>query len=44
MTLFGMIGKRWDKREHVAKYVNSSWVRPAEKPAGYEKIEGGAYW
>lgn len=44
MTLFGMIGKRWDKRNHVAKYVNSSWVRPSQKPAGYEKIEGGAYW
>ena len=43
-TLFGMIGKRWDKREHVAKYVNPSWTRPSKKPAGYEKIEGGAYW
>ncbi len=44
MTLFGMIGKRWDKRDHVAKFVNSSWVRPSRKPDGYEKIEGGAYW
>ncbi len=44
MTLFGLVGKRWDKREHVSKYVNSSWARPIEKPRGYEKIEGGAYW
>ena len=44
MTLFGLIGKRWEKREHVSKYVNSYWSRPAAKPRGYEKIEGGAYW
>ncbi len=44
MTLFGMIGKRWDKRNHVARYVNPSWIRPSRKPDGYEKIEGGAYW
>lgn len=44
MTLFGLIGRRWDKREHVSKYVNSSWARPYEKPSGYEKIEKGAYW
>ena len=44
MTLFGLIGKRWEKREHVTKYVNSNWSRPVTKPLGYEKIEGGAYW
>ena len=44
MTLFGLMGKRWEKREHVAKFVNQSWSRPYEKPTGYEKIEGGAYW
>ena len=43
-TLFGIIGKRWLKREHVAKYVNSEWIRPSEKPRGFDKVEGGAYW
>lgn len=43
-TLFGIIGKRWVKREHVAKYVNEHWIHPSEKPNGFEKIEQGAYW
>ncbi len=43
-TLFGIIAKRWDKREHVAKHKNEHWIRPSIKPAGYEKIENGAYW
>lgn len=43
-TLFGILGKRWEKREHVARYVNENWIRPYEKPLGYEKIERGAYW
>lgn len=44
MTLFGILGKRWENRPHVAQYVNSNWIRPSEKPEGYQKIEGGAYW
>ena len=44
MTLFGILGKRWENRPHVAQYVNSNWIRPSEKPDGYQKIEGGAYW
>ena len=43
-TLFGIMGKRWENREHVAKYVNEYWIRPSKKPAGYQKIEGGCYW
>jgi hypothetical protein len=43
-TLFGIMGKRWEKREHVAKHVNSDWIRPYNKAAGFDKIEGGAYW
>ena len=43
-TLFGIMGKRWENREHVAKCVNEYWIRPSKKPAGYQKIEGGCYW
>lgn len=43
-TLFGILGKRWEKRAHVAQYVNEHWVRPTEKPKGAEKVDGGAYW
>ena len=43
-TLFGIMGKRWENRPHVAKYKNEFWIRPEEKPDGYANIEGGAYW
>ncbi|HBX25628.1 MAG TPA: hypothetical protein DEF61_05235 [Firmicutes bacterium] len=43
-TMFGIMGKRWENRTHVSKYVNSYWIRPSRKPKGYEKIEKGAYW
>jgi hypothetical protein len=43
-TLFGIIGKRWENREHVQKRVNEYWIRPNTKPKGYEKIDNGAYW
>lgn len=43
-TLFGIMGKRWEKRGHVAKHVNADWIRPYNKAAGFNKIEGGAYW
>lgn len=42
--LFGIMGKRWEKREYVAKYVNPHWVRPLRKPKGYQNIEKGCYW
>ncbi len=44
MTLFGIMGRRWETRPHVAQYKNSSWIRPSKKPEGYSKIEKGAYW
>ena len=44
MTLFGIMGRRWETRPHVAQYKNSSWIRPSKKPEGYVKIEKGAYW
>ena len=43
-TLFGILGKRWEKRPHVARWVNEYWIRPENKPLGYEKIDNGAYW
>lgn len=43
-TLFGIIGKRWENREHVKRFINEYWIRPKSKPAGFEKIDGGAYW
>ena len=43
-TMFGIMGKRWEDREHVARFLNESWIRPAERPAGCEYIDGGAYW
>ena len=43
-TMFGIMGKRWENRTHVNKYLNSYWIRPSRKPRGFEKIEKGAYW
>lgn len=45
-TLFGIMGKRWENRPHVASRVNEYWIRPdpSKKPKGAEKIDQGAYW
>lgn len=45
-TLFGIMGKRWEDRPHVASRVNEYWIRPdpSKRPKGYEKIDQGAYW
>jgi hypothetical protein len=45
-TLFGIMGKRWEDRPHVASRVNEYWIRPdpSKRPKGYEKIDKGAYW
>lgn len=43
-TMFGIIGKRWENREHVSKYINEYWIRPSNKPKGYDKVEKGCYW
>lgn len=43
-TMFGIMGKRWENRPHVAQYVNEYWIRPSHKPKGYEKVEKGCYW
>lgn len=42
--LFGIMGRRWEKREYVAQYVNPHWTRPILKPDGYKNIEEGCYW
>ncbi len=43
-TLFGIMGKRWEKRHHVARHMNEHWIRPSQKPRGSEQVEQGAYW
>jgi len=43
-TMFGIMGKRWEKRTHVNRYLNQEWIRPSDKPLGAEKVEHGAYW
>ncbi|MGI6713720.1 MAG: hypothetical protein ACOX3K_01510 [Bacilli bacterium] len=42
--LFGIIGKRWENRPYVQKYINSHWIRPFHRPQGYENVEKGCYW
>lgn len=47
---FGVYGTRWEnERSLIMKHYvegNNAWVRPqdSDKPAGFEKIEGGCYW
>ena len=43
---FGVMGKRWEKMEKVAKYQNEYWIRPSEseRPANWREIENGCYW
>ena len=43
-TLFGILGKRWEQRHHVKKYINPNWIRPSRVPKGVEHVEHGAYW
>ena len=43
-TMFGIIGKRWENRPHVSRFINDDWIRPTEKPLGYENVEKGCYW
>lgn len=42
--LFGIIGRRWEKRPYVVEHLNKHWIRPVDKPSGYKDIEGGCYW
>ncbi len=44
--LFGILGKRWENREDVARLRNEYWIYPSEKerPKGYTDVEGGCYW
>lgn len=44
--MFGIIGKRWEQKDYVQKYINEYWVRPAsnEQPANRNTVEGGCYW
>lgn len=43
--LFGIKGRRWE--DWKTEFMNNpAWVRPSDedKPKGFEKHEGGAYW
>lgn len=42
--LFGIIGRRWEKRDYVLRELNEYWIHPSEKPEGYENVEKGCYW
>ncbi len=42
--LFGIIGRRWEDREYVKKHINEQWVRPKDRPTGFQKVEKGCYW
>lgn len=44
--LFGIKGKRWDKRKQYCELYNQYWTRPnlSETPKGKDKVEGGTYW
>lgn len=45
--LFGIYGKRWlADQPQYSSFINENWVRPSEneRPKGFTKVEGGAYW
>lgn len=47
--LFGVYGNRWANHGVVGPLIKapgSGWVRPsdAERPANYQRVEGGCYW
>lgn len=43
--LFGIMGARWEYLTINSKSVNM-WIRPleADRPSGFERVEGGCYW
>lgn len=43
-TLFGIIGRRWENRDHVKKHVNEHWIRPSRRDISTKTVENGAYW
>lgn len=42
--LFGIIGSRWENRDYVKEKINDHWIKPFNKPKGYEQVEKGCYW
>lgn len=42
--LFGIVGRRWEKRDYVIPKMNEHWIHPSTKPQGFEKVEKGCYW
>ncbi len=45
-TLFGIYGRRYEAEFRKRGIINENWVKPDadERPAGYKKVEKGAYW
>jgi len=43
---FGIYGQRWlaERADALRLYMNSTWVRPDARPAGYKGVEKGCYW
>jgi hypothetical protein len=43
---FGIMGKRWEKSDHLLKIANQDWTRPTQKetPESALMVEGGCYW
>ena len=44
--LFGIMGRRWDRRSSISQLVNENWTRPSgdEVPQKRMLMENGAYW
>ena len=44
--LFGIKGRRWDRKARETNLYNEHWCRPRpnERPQGLSKVEGGCYW
>lgn len=42
--LFGIMGKRWEKRSLITQFVTDKWIRPINQPSGYKQVEKGCYW
>jgi len=43
---FGIYGNRWlqERPEMVSMHRTLTWMRPTEKPKGFDEIEGSCYW
>lgn len=44
--LFGVYGKRWEKKQEFQALINPHWVKPSisETPASAQAVENACYW